>query len=237
MTSSEPFIYSLALCALVSVCVCLKLKCLHASNVFKKPLTSHPFTESMCFSVCDSACLKRQFHIHLLSLMSRTFSVHDQACHLYVRDRESVLLLNPSAPQPRSILSPLMGTRISISIFFVTLIRHLLVVSIQREVRDMSARQWCRCVCVALQVEEVKKHSHCLAFSSAGPQSQTYYVSFDSFTEHLRWHRHAAKVPWAQRVRVGEKVKTTEHVKESYEISFSPPNSIFFHFNLLDFLI
>lgn len=50
------------------------------------------------------------------------------------------------------------------------------------------------CVFVALQVEEVKKHSHCLAFSSAGPQSQTYYVSFDSFTEHLRWHRHAAKV-------------------------------------------
>ena len=44
------------------------------------------------------------------------------------------------------------------------------------------------------QVEEVKKHNHCLAFSSAGPQSQTYYVSFDSFTEHLRWHRHAAKV-------------------------------------------
>lgn len=45
-----------------------------------------------------------------------------------------------------------------------------------------------------LQVEEVKKHNHCLAFSSAGPQTQTYYVSFDSFTEHLRWHRHAAKV-------------------------------------------
>ncbi|MEQ2165891.1 PH domain leucine-rich repeat-containing protein phosphatase 1 [Goodea atripinnis] len=44
------------------------------------------------------------------------------------------------------------------------------------------------------KVEEVKKHNHCLAFSSAGPQSQTYYVSFDSFTEHLRWHRHAAKV-------------------------------------------
>ncbi|XP_016113211.1 PH domain leucine-rich repeat-containing protein phosphatase 1-like [Sinocyclocheilus grahami] len=44
------------------------------------------------------------------------------------------------------------------------------------------------------KVEEVKKHSHCLAFSSAGPQSQTYYISFDSFTEHLRWHRQAAKV-------------------------------------------
>uniref|UniRef100_A0A8C1BHI8 protein-serine/threonine phosphatase n=1 Tax=Cyprinus carpio carpio TaxID=630221 RepID=A0A8C1BHI8_CYPCA len=44
------------------------------------------------------------------------------------------------------------------------------------------------------KVEEVKKHSHCLAFSSAGPQSQTYYISFDSFTERLRWHRQAAKV-------------------------------------------
>uniref|UniRef100_A0A8C8KAC4 protein-serine/threonine phosphatase n=1 Tax=Oncorhynchus tshawytscha TaxID=74940 RepID=A0A8C8KAC4_ONCTS len=44
------------------------------------------------------------------------------------------------------------------------------------------------------KVEEVKKHSHSLSFSSAGPQSQTYYVSFDSFTEHLRWHRHAAKM-------------------------------------------
>ncbi|XP_055722648.1 PH domain leucine-rich repeat-containing protein phosphatase 1-like [Salvelinus fontinalis] len=44
------------------------------------------------------------------------------------------------------------------------------------------------------KVEEVKKHSHSLAFSSAGPQSQTYYVSFDNFTEHLRWHRHAAKM-------------------------------------------
>ncbi|KAG9348079.1 hypothetical protein JZ751_004104 [Albula glossodonta] len=45
-----------------------------------------------------------------------------------------------------------------------------------------------------LQVEEVKKHSHCLAFSSSGPQSQTYYISFDNFTEHLRWQRQAAKV-------------------------------------------
>lgn len=60
-----------------------------------------------------------------------------------------------------------------------------------------------------LQVEEVKKHNHCLAFSSAGPQSQTYYVSFDSFTEHLRWHRHAAKVLCAQCMRVTERNKTT----------------------------
>ncbi|XP_036376831.1 PH domain leucine-rich repeat-containing protein phosphatase 1-like [Megalops cyprinoides] len=44
------------------------------------------------------------------------------------------------------------------------------------------------------KVEEVKKHSHCLAFSSSGPQSQTYYISFDNFTEHLRWQRQAAKM-------------------------------------------
>uniref|UniRef100_A0A8C8FAB0 PPM-type phosphatase domain-containing protein n=1 Tax=Oncorhynchus tshawytscha TaxID=74940 RepID=A0A8C8FAB0_ONCTS len=44
------------------------------------------------------------------------------------------------------------------------------------------------------KVEEVRRHSHCLAFSSSGPQSQTYYISYDSYTEHLRWHRQAAKV-------------------------------------------
>uniref|UniRef100_UPI003AAC9F4D PH domain leucine-rich repeat-containing protein phosphatase 1-like n=1 Tax=Centroberyx gerrardi TaxID=166262 RepID=UPI003AAC9F4D len=49
------------------------------------------------------------------------------------------------------------------------------------------------------KVEEVRRHSHCLAFSSAGPQSQTYYISYDSYTEHLRWHRHAAKIA-SQRV-------------------------------------
>ncbi|XP_046873020.1 LOW QUALITY PROTEIN: PH domain leucine-rich repeat-containing protein phosphatase 1-like [Hypomesus transpacificus] len=49
------------------------------------------------------------------------------------------------------------------------------------------------------KVEEVRRHSHCLAFSSAGAQSQTYYVSYGSYTEHLRWHRHAAKMA-SQRV-------------------------------------
>lgn len=62
-------------------------------------------------------------------------------------------------------------------------------------------------LCIVLQVEEVKKHNHCLAFSSAGPQSQTYYVSFDSFTEHLRWHRHAAKVLCAQCMIVRKRKK------------------------------
>ncbi|XP_017292576.1 PH domain leucine-rich repeat-containing protein phosphatase 1 [Kryptolebias marmoratus] len=49
------------------------------------------------------------------------------------------------------------------------------------------------------KVEEVKRHSHCLAFSSAGPQSQTYYISYDSYAEHLRWHRMASKIA-SQRV-------------------------------------
>nr|XP_006006406.1 PREDICTED: PH domain leucine-rich repeat-containing protein phosphatase 2 [Latimeria chalumnae] len=44
------------------------------------------------------------------------------------------------------------------------------------------------------KVEEVKRRQHCLAFSSAGPQLQTYFVSFDSPTECQRWLRQAAKV-------------------------------------------
>uniref|UniRef100_A0A665WUF0 PH domain leucine-rich repeat-containing protein phosphatase 1-like n=1 Tax=Echeneis naucrates TaxID=173247 RepID=A0A665WUF0_ECHNA len=49
------------------------------------------------------------------------------------------------------------------------------------------------------KVEEVRRHSHCLAFSSAGPQGQTYYISYDSYAEHLRWHRMASKIS-SQRV-------------------------------------
>ncbi|XP_056270208.1 PH domain leucine-rich repeat protein phosphatase 1-like [Pseudoliparis swirei] len=49
------------------------------------------------------------------------------------------------------------------------------------------------------KVEEVRRHSHCLAFSSAGPQSQTYYISYDSYTEHLSWQRTASKIA-SQRV-------------------------------------
>ncbi|XP_078720316.1 PH domain leucine-rich repeat-containing protein phosphatase 2-like isoform X1 [Lampetra fluviatilis] len=44
------------------------------------------------------------------------------------------------------------------------------------------------------KVEEVRKRQHCLAFSSAGPQTQTYYVSFNSFAEYLRWLRQASKI-------------------------------------------
>ncbi|XP_057696678.1 PH domain leucine-rich repeat-containing protein phosphatase 1-like [Corythoichthys intestinalis] len=44
------------------------------------------------------------------------------------------------------------------------------------------------------KVEEVKRHSHCLALSSVGPQSQTYYISYESYTEYLRWHRTASKI-------------------------------------------
>ncbi|ELW71279.1 PH domain leucine-rich repeat-containing protein phosphatase 1 [Tupaia chinensis] len=52
------------------------------------------------------------------------------------------------------------------------------------------------------KVEEVKKHQHCLAFSSSGPQSQTYYICFDTFTEYLRWLRQVSKV---------EEVKKHQH--------------------------
>lgn len=44
------------------------------------------------------------------------------------------------------------------------------------------------------KVEEVKKHQHCLAFSSSGPQSQTYYICFETFAEYLRWLRQVSKV-------------------------------------------
>ncbi|XP_041039961.1 PH domain leucine-rich repeat-containing protein phosphatase 1-like, partial [Carcharodon carcharias] len=44
------------------------------------------------------------------------------------------------------------------------------------------------------KVEEVKKHQYCLAFTSSGPQSQTYYISFDTFPEYLRWLRQASKI-------------------------------------------
>uniref|UniRef100_A0A4W3JFZ0 PH domain leucine-rich repeat-containing protein phosphatase 2 n=2 Tax=Callorhinchus milii TaxID=7868 RepID=A0A4W3JFZ0_CALMI len=44
------------------------------------------------------------------------------------------------------------------------------------------------------KVDEVKRRQHCLMFSSAGPQGQTYYVAFDTYPEYLRWLRQASKV-------------------------------------------
>uniref|UniRef100_A0A8C1IZS0 PH domain leucine-rich repeat-containing protein phosphatase 2 n=1 Tax=Cyprinus carpio TaxID=7962 RepID=A0A8C1IZS0_CYPCA len=44
------------------------------------------------------------------------------------------------------------------------------------------------------KVEEVKRRQHCLMFSSAGPQAQTYYVNFDTLADYQRWHRQASKV-------------------------------------------
>uniref|UniRef100_A0AAY4E459 PH domain leucine-rich repeat-containing protein phosphatase 2 n=1 Tax=Denticeps clupeoides TaxID=299321 RepID=A0AAY4E459_9TELE len=44
------------------------------------------------------------------------------------------------------------------------------------------------------KVEEVKRRQHCLMFSSAGPQAQTYFVNFDTLAEYQRWHRQASKV-------------------------------------------
>lgn len=37
----------------------------------------------MCSSVCDSACLKQQFHLHFLLLISHMWSLHDQVFLLY----------------------------------------------------------------------------------------------------------------------------------------------------------
>ncbi|XP_030621614.1 PH domain leucine-rich repeat-containing protein phosphatase 2 [Chanos chanos] len=44
------------------------------------------------------------------------------------------------------------------------------------------------------KVEEVKRRQHCLMFSSAGPQAQTYYVNFDTLADHQRWQRQASKM-------------------------------------------
>ncbi|KAM8894097.1 PH domain leucine-rich repeat-containing protein phosphatase 2 isoform 2-T2 [Spinachia spinachia] len=44
------------------------------------------------------------------------------------------------------------------------------------------------------KVEEVKRRQHCLMFSSAGPQAQTYFVNFDALADYQRWHRQASKV-------------------------------------------
>ncbi|CAL8351779.1 unnamed protein product [Merluccius merluccius] len=44
------------------------------------------------------------------------------------------------------------------------------------------------------KVEEVKRRPHCLMFSSAGPQAQTYFVNFDTLADYQRWHRQASKV-------------------------------------------
>ncbi|KAF3686428.1 PH domain leucine-rich repeat-containing protein phosphatase 2 [Channa argus] len=44
------------------------------------------------------------------------------------------------------------------------------------------------------KVEEVKQRQHCLMFSSAGSQAQTYFVNFDTLADYQRWHRQASKV-------------------------------------------
>lgn len=45
-----------------------------------------------------------------------------------------------------------------------------------------------------IQVEEMKRRQHCLMFSSAGSQAQTYFVNFDTLAEYQRWQRQASKV-------------------------------------------
>ncbi|CAF89382.1 unnamed protein product, partial [Tetraodon nigroviridis] len=47
---------------------------------------------------------------------------------------------------------------------------------------------------LSVKVEEVKRRQHCLMFSSAGSQAQTYFVNFDTLAEYQRWQRQASKV-------------------------------------------
>ncbi|KAM5158057.1 PH domain leucine-rich repeat-containing protein phosphatase 1 isoform 2-T2 [Mantella aurantiaca] len=65
------------------------------------------------------------------------------------------------------------------------------------------------------KVEEVKKHQHCLAFSSSGPQSQTYYVCFDTFTDYLRWLRQASKIASQRISSVDLSCCNLEHLPEN----------------------
>lgn len=66
------------------------------------------------------------------------------------------------------------------------------------------------------KVEEVKKHQYCLAFSSSsGPQSQTYYVCFDTFTDYLRWLRQASKIVSQRISSVDLSCCNLEHLPEN----------------------
>lgn len=47
---------------------------------------------------------------------------------------------------------------------------------------------------LSVKVEEVKRRQHCLMFSSAGSQAQTYFVNFDTLADYQRWYRQASKV-------------------------------------------
>lgn len=46
----------------------------------------------------------------------------------------------------------------------------------------------------------MKRRQHCLMFSSAGSQAQTYFVNFDTLADYQRWHRQASKVSKRQSV-------------------------------------
>lgn len=56
---------------------------------------------------------------------------------------------------------------------------------------------------VFIKVEEVKRRQHCLMFSSAGSQAQTYFVNFDTLAEYQRWQRQASKVSRTREVTSG----------------------------------
>uniref|UniRef100_A0A8C5KI92 protein-serine/threonine phosphatase n=1 Tax=Jaculus jaculus TaxID=51337 RepID=A0A8C5KI92_JACJA len=73
----------------------------------------------------------------------------------------------------------------------VTLCGTCLIVS---SVKDSLAGKMHVLPLIGGKVEEVKRHQHCLALSSAGPSSQTYCICLDTFAEYLRWLRQVSKI-------------------------------------------
>lgn len=64
-----------------------------------------------------------------------------------------------------------------------------------------------------VEVEEVKRRQHCLMFSSAGSQAQTYFVNFDTLPDYQRWHRQASKVSKEHRACGGMCMRSTIFLK------------------------
>ncbi|KAG7274280.1 hypothetical protein CRUP_037207 [Coryphaenoides rupestris] len=58
------------------------------------------------------------------------------------------------------------------------------------------------------KVEEARRRQHCLVFSSAGPQAQTYFVNFDTLADCQRWHRQGSKVSTERHARVAADIRS-----------------------------
>lgn len=75
---------------------------------------------------------------------------------------------------------------------------------------------------VFVKVEEVKRRQHCLMFSSAGSQAQTYFVNFDTLAEYQRWQRQASKVSRTRELTFSEAFWVCDSVS-SESLARNPP--------------